>query len=132
MYARRVTVDADGTVSIDMRDTGFGSRTDASAGWFSYKRVGTLRNGVHVLETWENGGGSGVFTSVLFVTFAIDDDLGVTSRNELERRRRLLMKRVGEVGIGDRYLGTVTVRDDTVEVSADNHNITTKLVFRIP
>ena len=67
-------------------------------GWFAYRRLGTLTSGVHVVQTWQNGGGSGVLTSLLLVRFVIDQE-----HAEGEHRQRLLMVRLGEESLGDRY-----------------------------
>jgi hypothetical protein len=103
----------DGSVHIDMKTTSPSPAAGADAGWFEYRRVGTLASGVHVLETWDNGGGSGVFTSLLFVKFVVDQE-----QTSGARRQRLVMMRLGEEPLGDRYGGAVRARGNTVEIGA--------------
>ncbi|MCH8312993.1 MAG: hypothetical protein IID17_08415 [Nitrospinae bacterium] len=45
------------------------NRDDGS--FFDYEWLGKLKNGIHVLEIWEGGGGSGVFMALFFVKFEI-------------------------------------------------------------
>jgi hypothetical protein len=117
----------DGTVSIDLKTT----RRDE--GWFSYKRIGRLTNGLHVLETSENGGGNGTWRSLLLVKFAVDFEYGPDyDANRFDRvvgRDRLVMMRVGAFGLDDSD-GAITVRGDTVEISADSNVIKEKTVLR--
>jgi hypothetical protein len=133
-FVEKIKADADGTVTIDRRDAGSRFKDDPNPGWFSYKRLGTLRNGVHVLETADNGGGSSVFMSLLFVKFAIDEDYSQNAPDTFTRRQTIVTKRVGEFAPGDRYEATVVVRGDAVEVGADKRDGDRKkpVVLRLP
>jgi hypothetical protein len=117
----------DGTITIDLKTT----RRDQ--GRFSYKRIGRLTNGLHVLETWENGGGSGTWRSLLLVKFAVDFEYGPDyDANRLDRvvrRDRLVMMRVGAFGLDDSD-GAIAVRGDTVEISASSRVVKEKTVLR--
>jgi hypothetical protein len=127
-YFGRYARDPSGRTVIDLRTTVVGPRDDADRGSFSYRRVGTLPGGIHVLETAESGGGSGVFVSLLLVQFAVDweyDERGA-------RKPRLVMRRVGEIALGDRYGGTVTVKGRTIEIGPDQRNAETPRVIRFP
>jgi hypothetical protein len=108
-FARRPT----GDVFIDLKSAQV-VPSGENPGWFAYRRVGTLASGVHVVETWVNGGGSGVVTSLLLVRFAVDQE-----HSAGERRQRLLMVRVGEEPLGDRYGGEVVVKGNTVSIASD-------------
>jgi hypothetical protein len=73
-----------------------------SEGWrgegsFTYRAIGRAPNGIVVVETWDNGGGSGVFESLLLVRIERHrfDDEG-------ERAERIEMRAVGEFSLGDR------------------------------
>jgi hypothetical protein len=111
-FARR----AGGDVFIDLKTTQVSPGGD-SPGWFAYRRIGTLTSGVHVVETWENGGGSGVFTNLLLVRFVVDRE-----HSSGEPRQRLLMVRVGEEPLGDRYDGEVVVKGNVVTIAAGGRN----------
>ena len=71
---------------------------------YSYQYIGCSFSGVHIVRTWSNGGGSGIFCSVILVTLskdvAIEFDNGKPIKNS-----RLLIKRIGSIPIGDRYEG---------------------------
>jgi hypothetical protein len=121
-YAR----DKDGVVSIDLNTTEF-PRPAENKGYFRYKRLGTLPGGIHVLETWANGGGSGVFMDLLLVKFAVDSEYG----DDGARRERLVMVRAGAIGLADRYRGAVTVKGNTVQIGADGVNVKKSKVLRI-
>ena len=41
-------------------------------GWFAYQYLGCSFSGVHILRTWSNTGGSGVFCNILMVTLSSD------------------------------------------------------------
>jgi hypothetical protein len=127
-YFGEYTRDGNGRTVIDLDTTEAGPRKDGSRGWFAYRRLGTLSGGVHVLEIAESGGGSGVFTSLLLVQFAVDfeyDERGA-------RKHRLVMRRLGEIGLGDRYAGTVTVTSRAIEIGADQRTGETARVIRFP
>ncbi len=91
-------IGSDGTVSVDMKDTAPGLSDRSLEGSFMYKHVGALPSGVHVLQTWDNGGGSGTFASALFVKFGTDSEYGAgRDQGHIGSRDRLLIMRVGEV-----------------------------------
>ena len=76
---------------------------------YSYKRLGRLNNGLHVLRTAYWGGGSGVFSSLLFVRFVISKGLDghLHSDNDLTSYERILMTIVCNYGLQDRYGGEI-------------------------
>jgi hypothetical protein len=116
-----------GAISVSTGDMSGGSRAT-----FAYKPLGTLRSGTHVLETRSQPGGVGVFTDLLFVRFVVGDDYEGARPNTVERRTTLLMKRVGSYGLGNRYAGTIVIREDAVEVDAENDGGGAKIVLRVP
>jgi hypothetical protein len=112
-YYGDVAKENDGSVSIDLSKNGVGE------GSFRYLHIGMLANGTHVVETWQSGGGSGVFTSLLFVTFQMEwmfDETG-------GRRRILTMNTKGSVTLGDRYIGEISVNPsrNTVRIGSDRN-----------
>jgi hypothetical protein len=106
----------DGAIFIDLTTVDAYCRKEdlCPAGYFSYKRLGTLKDGVHVLETWDGGGGSGVFTCLLLIKFSIDFEYTENG----SRRYRLAMQRLGEIPLGDRYGGHITIQtgDNTIRI----------------
>ncbi|HEV3075443.1 MAG TPA: hypothetical protein VHB47_13570 [Thermoanaerobaculia bacterium] len=90
-----------------------------------YEDVGLTRSGVHVLLTWSSGAWTMVPFTLLFVT--IEEDRGMPhvylgdQRQVPIRldRRRLLMRKLGEVILGDRWDGELRVDGNKVVVGRD-------------
>lgn len=78
-YADAVTPAHDGGVSVI---TGDGGER------FSYRRLGRLDNGVHVLHTRDKSAGTGIFQSLTFVRFHLDPGF---DRDGIKPSKRLLM-----------------------------------------
>ena len=109
-YLADVTVDAKGFVCAVQTE-------GAEKLNFSYKRIGTLANGVHVVETWSSGGGTLVATDLVLVRFSTDTEYPGGS-GPATPRDRLIMTRVGAYSLGDRYNGTIEVRPGEIAVGA--------------
>ena len=77
---------------------------------FGYKFIGKTQSGIYVLQTSDCGGGSGIFENLLLLVF--EHDYGVTFDNKkhtlLRGDARLLLKKIGEIPLGDRWTGKVT------------------------
>ena len=80
--------------------------------YFSYKHLGVLANGDHVLETWARGGGTLVSSDLLLVRFVTDSEY----TDNGAARERLLMTRTGAFGLGDRYNGTIKVQPKEITI----------------
>ena len=92
-------------------------RYAAGEGWFGYSHLGRMNDGTHVLRTASNGGGTGIFTNLLFVRLDADEVRAPSGAS----RRRVLMRVVGRFVLGDRDDGTVEVEGDRVVVSASRY-----------
>ena len=102
---------------------------------FSYQYVGMTDHGVHVLATRSSGSGTLVATSVVFLSVAFDQGFGgvptaTTFRydsagNETEvgviraDRQRILLRRLGELPLGDRWDGNLRVVGNDLHVGED-------------
>jgi hypothetical protein len=88
---------------------------------FGYRHVGTTTSGVEVLRTASCGGGTGVFVNLMLVR--LDRDLGVTADWDRlvvrPERRRLLLRKLGEIALGDRWDGTLRIEGDKLFVGKD-------------
>ena len=87
-------------------------------GMFGYRHVGQLKNRCHVLNTVSNGGGSGYFESVLLVKFVneiVYDDSG-------RGCRRVVMKQMGEIPLGDRVNAQVKVIGNKIQWTAEGQS----------
>lgn len=88
---------------------------------FGYEYVGTTRAGVSVLRTSYSGGGTGVFECLLLVRFDTDVGFGCDWRDRVVRpgRERILIRKLGEIPLGDRWSGRLQVRGDEIVVGRD-------------
>jgi hypothetical protein len=102
----------DGRVTIDLRTTEINPPADANMGYFEYLHVGRLPNGLHVLDTWDNGGGSGVFEALLLVRFEVNYYYG----DDGARHDRVTMIEMGQIPLGDRRQGKIEVQGDAVRI----------------
>ena len=100
----------DGCVFVERREEDKGVPIYES---FDYQRLGKMANGIHVLETTENGGGSGFFMNLIFVRFS-EGEIMFENKNE----KQLLMSIVGTYRLGDRYEGKVEVFPNRVLIHA--------------
>lgn len=104
-----------GSIYINLNSVNPSSQEgDPDKGYFSYQRIGTLIDNIHVVETWENGGGSGVFGNLLLIRFKVDYEYD----EDGSRRYILVMQRLGELSLCDRYDGPVQVRtqDNSIQI----------------
>ena len=102
--------------AVEPTDAGL-VRYEGSDGWYGYQHLGRMSDGTHVLRTASNGGGSGIFTNLLFVK--LDSDEARTPDGS--RHERLLMSVAGRFVLGDRDDGTVAVHGDRVVVGASQY-----------
>ncbi|MCK6460529.1 MAG: hypothetical protein L6Q95_11625 [Planctomycetes bacterium] len=88
---------------------------------FGYEHVGTTTSGVHVLLTSDCGGGTGVFVDLMLVRIETDRGFAVDWEGGAIRpaRRRLLIRKLGEIPLGDRWSGRLEVRGNDILVGRD-------------
>ncbi|HLK91961.1 MAG TPA: lysozyme inhibitor LprI family protein [Polyangia bacterium] len=92
---------------------------------FGYRFVGRTASGIDVLFTSESGGGSGVFESLMLVR--VSEETGAPSitpdsgprQTMTFRGKRLVIRKLGEIGLGDRWDGELGVRGDEISIGAD-------------
>lgn len=84
-------------------------RNVSDDGWVSYRYIGHSYSGVHLVQTWRSGGGSGVFCDIALVTISRDKCIEFSSSNS-RKVDRLVIKIIGSVPLGDRYESEVTYR----------------------
>ena len=92
---------------------------------YAYRWVGSTKSQLDVLHVKISGGGSGIFNSVVFTRIEVDQGVDyplardVESRTEAARpeiRVRELLRFVGRIPLGDRWLGTIEVDGNDVVV----------------
>ncbi|MBM7073624.1 hypothetical protein JQC92_16540 [Shewanella sp. 202IG2-18] len=88
-------------------------------GWFKYQYLGCSFSGVHILRTWSNTGGSGVFCNIVMVTLSVDSSFEQTN-TESCKINRLVIKLVGSLPLGDRYDGSPKYKFGVLSIPACN------------
>jgi hypothetical protein len=88
-----------------------------SSEYFIYKVLGKTANGIFVLKVIEGGGGSGIFSNLLFVR--IREDKGFDNKTLSLGRKRVLIETLGTVTLGDRVYSTVTIKKNSLLVETE-------------
>lgn len=87
---------------------------------FGYKFIGCVENTVLVLQTVLNGGGSGSFYRLLFCSIIQRDVILDIYLGEMDKLMTLNL--IGEMGLGDRFEGSVVLEGNIVTVDGrDNY-----------
>ena len=93
--------------------------------WYAYRYVGSTQGGLDVLHVRYSGGGSGIFNRVVFTRTEMDRGVDYPLAREVESRTaaarpevrdRELIRFVGKIPLGDRWVGTVEVVENDVVV----------------
>lgn len=87
--------------------------------WFKYQYLGCSFSGVHILRTWSNTGGSGIFCNIIMVTLSVDSSFEQTG-TENKKINRLVIKLVGSLPLGDRYDGNPKYQFGVLSIPACN------------
>lgn len=102
---------------------------------FGYQYVGELKNqNIHVLKITDNVSGSGVFKTLLLVKLL--EDKGIIfdeGKNVIKmKKNRRLIKKIGQLSLGDRYSGNIHIEDDRIVIKKDkgqySHNKKDKFI----
>jgi uncharacterized protein len=92
---------------------------------FGYSFVGRTQSGIDVLMTSESGGGTGVFENLLLVKVDYESSgselLPTNGKTEVMtfKKRRLVIRKLGEIGLGDRWQGDLKVTGNQIEIGKD-------------
>lgn len=96
-----------GGIDIKKSNSGFPVVTCRNdEGWISYQYIGRSFSGLHIVQTWSSGGGSGIFFNVVLVTLSLDSALNYNS-GKYEKKSRYIIKLIGSFPLGDRYDGEI-------------------------
>ncbi len=107
-YAAEFKTDSNAVASVSLAD---GSS-------YSYQHLGQLRDGIHVLRTFDSGGGTGVFEAVLFVR--LRTGLGYLA-DGVKQGRQVFMQVLRRYPLGDRDEAEVLVKQDHVVVGKSRY-----------
>jgi len=105
-----------GDVTVEETDSYPIVTSTTEDGRVSYKYIGRSFSGVHIVQTWSNSGGSGVFTNILLVTLSSDSALESNGLS-YSKKSRYVIKLVGSLPLGDRYQGQVKYRFGILAIS---------------
>lgn len=109
-----------GDFSVEMRDGRVWPKCTREGGeFFVYSYIATSPSGVHMLECYDYGGGSGVFSYVALLAFESDRCLDQNTSSTMAARNRILLKILGSVHLGDRYSGSIEYRDGKLVIGPD-------------
>jgi hypothetical protein len=88
---------------------------------FGYQYIGTSSDGVVVLYTSYDGGGSGLFENLLFLVFEKDAGIDFDWKKQTVKKGhpRLLLKKLGELPLGDRWQGDLRVQGNRLFIGED-------------
>lgn len=80
-------------------------------GEFGYQYIGKTKSGIYVLETTDWAGGTEIDESLMLLTFEKDNGIAVDWNKKTIRsgRERLLLKKVGEIILGDGWKGKLKI-----------------------
>ena len=102
--------------SIEVESDRVGLTRPPGEGWFNYRWLGTVSPGLHVLETADNGGGSGIFETLYIFRAS-----AATGQGPDGPYPQLLLSVVRYFVLGDRDDGTVTVRPNVVTIGTSRY-----------
>ena len=111
--------------SIDVNEIDYGCpyvywESDGERGRFGYQYVGMTESRVHVLYTSSWGGGSGVFTNLMLLTITSDAGIDWNGQAMIRAgRERLLVNKLGQIGLSDRWTGDLRVAGNTLTIGPD-------------
>jgi hypothetical protein len=84
---------------------------------FAYAHIATSLSGIHMVECYDRGGGTGVFGSVGL--FSLESDRALETGVVMSTRSRVLLKTLGAVPLGDRYAGPIVYENGVLAIGPD-------------
>ena len=88
---------------------------------FGYQYIGKTETDIHILYTYDWGGGSGVFKDIMIVTLIADYGVVFEEKHSTIKaiRARLLIKKLGEIALGDRWGGNLKIDGNNLIIGKD-------------
>jgi len=107
-----------GQLTVNKPDSGFPIvQSNDIESTDSYQYIGCSFSGVHILRTWNNTGGSGVFCDILLVTLSNDNAIFYKDGRTI-KIERLVIKKIGCLPLGDRYDGKISYKFGILSIPA--------------
>lgn len=105
-----------GEITIEEAD-GYPTVTSTpKVGWVSYRYIGCSFSGVHIVQIWSNGGGTGVSTNIMLVTLSSDSSFE-SNGVSYDKKSRYVIKLIGSLPLGDRYQGRINYKFGVLSIS---------------
>ena len=98
---------------------------DEQEGSISYAHIATTPGGIELVECYEYGGGVGVFGRVALFR-ATHDRMLEEKESSLGARDRITLTIIGEIGLGDRYCGSIQYDNGVLEIGEDRGRFRTR------
>lgn len=86
--------------------------------YFAYQYIGSSYNGIHIIRTWDCGGGSSVFCNIMFLILTTDYSM-TFEEEKLVKYKRSILKKIGALPLGDYYNGRISYKWGCLIVSSD-------------
>lgn len=122
---------SDGAVFMDLKTSNPSFKEgDAGPGFIAYKRLGTLKGNLHVIEIKDTTSLREVTRNLLLIRFNIDYEY----KEDGSRRNRLVMQRLGTISLGEELNGQVKVqtRGNSIRISGNSILVGGKSGYRKP
>jgi uncharacterized protein YecT (DUF1311 family) len=103
---------------------------------FGYTHIGRTASGVDVLRTRYSGGGHGVFEGLLLVKLERSEtggelrSTGPNAETLAFKKPRLLIGKLGYIGLGDRWDGDIKITGDQLAIGKDRGPLTSEASWR--
>ena len=89
--------------------------------FFEYRYIGQTDSGIYILLSRECTGGMGIFPRLLMVTFEKDKKMIIDWDRKIihKDKDQLLIKKVGEIALGDHWIGELNVEGNKLFIGSD-------------
>jgi hypothetical protein len=94
---------------------------DGEKGSFAYKYLGKSESGIFVLATRSSGGGTMVAESLFLIKDSFENYWDFDNENKKTLDRRLIMTCVGQITLGDRDTGKVSLEGNRLILSPSQY-----------
>ena len=116
---KRIVVRTDFTKDYGTHNDDYISQEDCGAGscTFTYAHLGTTDNGAIVIQVWESGGGSGIFSTLLFTK--VKERMGANfdyanPSNLAFDKQQIVLEKLFSISLGDRQETSIGVNGNFV------------------
>ena len=118
LTGKRVVVRTDFTKDYGTHNSSYISQEDCGGSCtFTYAHLGTTDNGAMVIQVWESGGGSGIFSTLLFTK--VKERMGANfdyanPSNLAFDKQQIVLEKLFSISLGDRQETSISVNGNFV------------------